>query len=43
MKLENQLPDFIRQDIDSLKLSGLISQDNIINFDFFKQYKKLKP
>lgn len=43
MKLENQLPDFIQKDIDSLKLSGLISQDNIINFDFFKQYKKLKP
>jgi hypothetical protein len=35
MKLENQLPDYIQKDIDSLKISGLISQDNIINFDFF--------
>lgn len=39
----NQLPDYIQSDITELKSKGILSQDNEIDFNYFKsKNKKLK-
>lgn len=43
MTMEEQLPDYIKKDIIEFKKAGLISEENIINYNFFEKSKKLKP
>lgn len=43
LKLDPDIPVFIKNDIKSLKSFGILSEDNIIDFDYFSQKPKLKP
>lgn len=39
----NNLPDYIQKDITELQSVGLISVDNQIDFDYFKNNYSIKP